>query len=158
MDGDLQDPPEVLPQFVARWREGFEVVYAVRQDRKEGLLKRLGYSVFYRILGAISDIDIPLDSGDFCLMDRRVVDVIKHLPEKMRFIRGLRSFVGFRQVGLAYERPARQAGKPKYTLRGLVGLAIDGLISFSSYPLRLVDVPGFSDNRRGDLHADLGLR
>jgi dolichol-phosphate mannosyltransferase len=143
MDGDLQDPPEVLPLFVARWREGFEVVYAIRQDRKEGLFKRLGYHLFYRILGAISEIDIPLDSGDFCLMDRRVVEVIKHLPEKMRFIRGLRSFVGFRQVGVAYERAARQAGVPKYTLRRLVGLGIDGLISFSSYPLRLVTYLGF---------------
>jgi dolichol-phosphate mannosyltransferase len=143
MDGDLQDPPEVLPLFVARWREGFEVVYAIRQDRKEGFIKRLGYYLFYRILGAISEIDIPLDSGDFCLMDRRVVDVIKHLPEKMRFIRGLRSFVGFRQVGVTYARAARQAGKPKYTLRRLVGLGIDGLISFSSYPLRLVTYLGF---------------
>jgi dolichol-phosphate mannosyltransferase len=143
MDGDLQDPPEVLPLFVARWREGFEVVYAIRQDRKEGLVKKVGYYLFYRILGAISEIDIPLDSGDFCLMDRRVVDVIKHLPEKMRFIRGLRSFVGFRQVGVAYERAARQGGKPKYTLRRLVGLGIDGLISFSSYPLRLVTYLGF---------------
>ena len=112
MDGDLQDPPEVLPFFVARWREGFEVVYAIRQDRKEGLIKRLGYYLFYRILGAISEIDIPLDSGDFCLMDRRVVDIIKHLPEKMRFIRGLRSFVGFRQVGVAYERAARRPASP----------------------------------------------
>jgi dolichol-phosphate mannosyltransferase len=143
MDGDLQDPPEVLPLFVARWHEGFEVVYAIRQDRKEGVIKRLGYHVFYRILGAISEIEIPLDSGDFCLMDRRVVDVIKHLPEKMRFVRGLRSFVGFRQVGVAYERAARQGGKPKYTLRRLVGLGIDGLISFSSYPLRLVTYLGF---------------
>src|SRR5262249_4556095 len=98
MDGDLQDPPEVLPPFVARWREGYEVVYAVRQRRKEGPLKRLGYFVFYRLLRSISDLDIPLDSGDFCLMDRRVVDVLKHLPERMRFVRGLRSFAGFRQV------------------------------------------------------------
>jgi len=138
MDGDLQDPPEVLPQFVAKWREGYEVVYAVRRYRKENLLKRGAYSTFYRLLNAISDLDIPLDSGDFCLMDRRVVDLLKHLPERMRFIRGLRSFVGFRQVGLAYERSARAAGQSKYTLRRLIGLALDGLVSFSSYPLRLV--------------------
>ncbi|MGC8638718.1 MAG: glycosyltransferase family 2 protein [Isosphaeraceae bacterium] len=142
MDGDLQDPPEVLPQFLAKWREGYEVVYAVREKRKEGPLKRLGYFSFYRILRAISDLDIPLDSGDFCLMDRSVVDVLKHLPERMRFVRGLRSFVGFRQVGLAYERGHRQAGKPKYTLVSLLYLAIDGLISFSSYPLRLVSYLG----------------
>jgi polyisoprenyl-phosphate glycosyltransferase len=138
MDGDLQDPPEVLPAFIAKWQEGHDVVYAIRQRRKEGLVKRAGYYGFYRLLKAISDLDIPLDSGDFCLMDRRVVDVLRHMPERMRFVRGLRSFVGFRQVGLAYERAAREAGTPKYNFRALVGLAVDGLVSFSSYPLRLV--------------------
>lgn len=138
MDGDLQDPPEVVPGMIGAWRQGFDVVYGVRRHRKEGLLKRLGYAGFYRIWNAISDLDIPLDSGDFCLMDRRVVDVIRHLPERMRFLRGLRSFVGFRQIGLPYERAAREAGASKYGFEALVGLAIDGLISFSSYPLRLV--------------------
>jgi glycosyltransferase involved in cell wall biosynthesis len=138
MDGDLQDPPEVVPQFIAAWRQGYDVVYGVRRHRKEGFLKRLGYAGFYRVWNAISDLDIPLDSGDFCLMDRRVVDVLAHLPERMRFIRGLRSFVGFRQVGLPYERAAREAGSSKYSLRALIELAIDGLVSFSSYPLRLV--------------------
>jgi dolichol-phosphate mannosyltransferase len=142
MDGDLQDPPEFLASLIARWRAGFEVVYAIREARKEGWLKRASYHAFYRLLGAISDIDIPLDSGDFCLMDRSVVDVLKHLPERMRFVRGLRSFVGFRQVGLAYERGAREAGTPKYTFGGLIRLAVDGLISFSSYPLRLVTYLG----------------
>ena len=142
IDGDLQDPPELIPQLVERWREGFDVVYAVRTRRKEGLFKRLGYHSFYRILSQISDIDIPLDSGDFCLMDWKVVDVLRHLPERMRFVRGLRSFVGFRQTGLAYERGARQSGKPKYSYVALVFLAIDGLISFSSYPLRLVTYLG----------------
>lgn len=137
MDGDLQDPPDVLPAFVQKWREGYEVVYAVRRHRKEGPIKRLGYYSFYRILSSISDLDIPLDSGDFCLMDRRVVDVLKHLPERMRFIRGLRSFAGFRQTGLEYDRGARIAGRPKYTTRALMALAVDGLVSFSSYPLRL---------------------
>jgi dolichol-phosphate mannosyltransferase len=144
MDGDLQDPPEVIPQFVRRWREGYDVVYAVRQHRKEGPLKRLGYYGFYRILDAISDLSIPLDSGDFCLMDRHVVDALKQLPETMRFVRGLRSFAGFRQVGLAYERAARKAGRPKYTFRTLVGLAINGLVSFSSYPLRAVTYLGLT--------------
>ncbi len=138
MDGDLQDPPEVIARFIDMWREGHDVVYGIRRHRKEGLLKRLGYAGFYRILNAISDLHIPLDSGDFCLMDRRVVDVLRHLPERLRFIRGLRSFVGFRQVGLPYERAAREAGRSKYSLGALVGLAIDGLVSFSSYPLRLV--------------------
>jgi dolichol-phosphate mannosyltransferase len=142
MDGDLQDPPEVLPQFVAKWREGYDVVYAVRTRRKEGLLKRAGYFVFYRLLRAISDLDIPLDSGDFCLMDRKVVDALNRLPERRRFVRGLRTYVGFRQVGLAYERDARAAGAPKYTFRALAGLAVDGLVSFSGYPLRLVTTLG----------------
>lgn len=146
MDGDLQDPPEVLPQFVARWREGYDVVYAVRRDRKEGLLKRLGYFAFYRLLSGISDLDIPLDSGDFCLMDRRVVEALKALPERIRFVRGLRTFVGFRQVGLAYQRDARAAGRPKYSLGALIRLAVDGLVSFSSYPLRLVTYLGIASS------------
>jgi polyisoprenyl-phosphate glycosyltransferase len=144
MDGDLQDPPEVLPQFVERWRGGYDVVYAIRQKRKEGPLKRLCYFLFYRIMNAISDIDIPLDSGDFCLMDRKVVDVLAGLPERMRFVRGLRTFVGFKQTGLEYERAAREAGKPKYTLRSLIGLGVDGLVSFSSYPLRVLTYLGFA--------------
>lgn len=144
LDGDLQDPPELIPDMIARWREGFEVVYAVRRRRDEGWPKRLGYFAFYRILRAISDMEIPLDSGDFCLMDRRVVDVLTHLPEKMRFIRGLRSFVGFRQVGLEYDRPAREAGTPKYTFRRLFALAVDGLISFSGRPLRLATYLGLA--------------
>jgi len=142
MDGDLQDPPEVIPDFLAMWRQGHDVVYAVRQARKEGWFKKLGYSVFYRLMNAISDLEIPLDSGDFGLMDRRVVDALKTMPERKRFVRGLRTFVGFRQVGLAYERAAREAGRPKYTLRGLINLAVDGLVSFSSYPLRLVTYLG----------------
>lgn len=138
MDGDLQDPPEVLPIFVDKWKEGYEVVYAVRQRRKEGLGKRFAYFAFYRVLASISEIVIPLDSGDFCLMDRKVVDALVALPERVRFIRGLRSFVGFRQIGVEYERAAREAGQPKYKFRQLVRLAVDGLVSFSSYPLRLV--------------------
>jgi glycosyltransferase involved in cell wall biosynthesis len=142
MDGDLQDPPEVIGQFLDRWRAGVEVVYAVRTKRKEGVFKRAAYFVFYRVLRRISDIDIPLDSGDFCLMDRKVVRVLTHLPERLRFVRGLRTFVGFRQEGLAYERDARHAGEPKYTFRKLVQLAVDGLVSFSGYPLRLVTYMG----------------
>ncbi len=142
MDGDLQDPPEVIPQFVARWQEGFDVVYAVRRKRKENILKRLSYLGFYRILRHIGDLDIPLDAGDFCLMDRKVVDALCQLPEQGRFVRGLRTYVGFRQVGLEYERAGREAGKPKYTLTALIKLAIDGLVSFSSYPLRLATTIG----------------
>lgn len=144
MDGDLQDPPEVLDRLIAKWREGFEVVYAVRTQRKEGLVKRIGYATFYRLFQAISDIDIPLDSGDFCLMDRTVVDALRRLPERQRFVRGLRSFVGFRQTGVLYERAARNAGQAKYTFKALVRLALDGLIGFSGFPLNLVSYLGLA--------------
>jgi dolichol-phosphate mannosyltransferase len=142
MDGDLQDPPEVLGQFLAAWRQGGDVVYAIRTKRKEGLLMRAAYALFYRLLRGISDLDIPLDSGDFCLMDQKVVTALRRLPERQRFVRGLRTFVGFRQVGVAYERAARHAGQPKYTLRRLVRLAIDGLVGFSGFPLTLVTYCG----------------
>ena len=142
MDGDLQDPPEVIALFVARWREGYDVVYAVRKSRKEGPIKRACYFVFYRLLRSISELDIPLDSGDFCLMDRKVVETLKALPEQARFVRGLRTFVGFRQIGQEYERDARAAGRAKYTFGALIRLAVDGLISFSNYPLRLVTYIG----------------
>lgn len=138
MDGDLQDPPEVLGQFIDVWRQGNDVVYAIRTKRKEGLFKRAAYAVFYRLLRSTSSLDIPLDSGDFCLMDRKVVEALKQIPERQRFVRGLRTFVGFRQTGLAYERDARHAGKPKYTFKALLRLAMDGLIGFSDLPLTLV--------------------
>lgn len=143
MDGDLQDPPEVLGQFLETWRAGYEVVYAVRTKRKEGPLKRLAYALFYRVFRAVSELDIPLDSGDFCLMDRVVVDALKAMPEKARFIRGLRSFAGYRQTGVRYERAARNAGQPKYTFRALVRLAMDGLVGFSGFPLALIGYAGF---------------
>lgn len=138
MDGDLQDPPEVLPAFIERWREGFDVVYAVRTKRKEGWLKRAGYFAFYRLMRAVADVPIPLDSGDFCLMDRTVVDHLNRMPERQRFMRGLRTFVGFRQTGVAYERAAREAGVSKYSFAKLVNLALDGIINFSSWPLKFV--------------------
>jgi dolichol-phosphate mannosyltransferase len=138
MDCDLQDPPEVLPQFIRKWREGNQVVYAIRQKRKEWFGKRFAYWAFYRLLAAVSDLKIPLDSGDFCLMDRSAVDLLNALPERQRFVRGLRTWVGLKQVGVAYERDARQGGVPQYTLKSLVKLAMDGLVSFSSTPLRWV--------------------
>jgi len=143
MDADLQDPPEVLPQFVAKWREGYEVVYAIRERRKEGWFKRTAYAFFYRLLHTIASIDIPLDAGDFCIMDRRVVDLLVHMPERNRFVRGIRTWVGYDQVGLAYERQARYAGEPKYNFRKLIYLALDGLVSFSYVPLRMITMSGF---------------
>jgi len=138
MDGDLQDPPEVLPDLIARWREGFDVVYAVRQERKENLIKRVAYKSFYWLLRRVSYLDIPLDSGDFSLMDRRVVDILKRMPERNRFVRGLRTWIGLRQTGFVYARAARHAGQSKYTLTKLMRLAFDGLVSYSFVPLRLV--------------------
>ncbi|MEO0812304.1 MAG: glycosyltransferase family 2 protein, partial [Myxococcota bacterium] len=143
LDADLQDPPEELHRFFARLDEGFEVVYAVRTRRKENLFKRAAYFIFYRLLARLSTIEIPLDSGDFCVMDRRVVDALNAMPERNRFIRGLRSWTGFRQTGLAYERGARFAGAPKYTFRKLLRLATDGIINFSYRPLQLSIAFGF---------------
>ena len=144
MDADLQDPPEVLPQFIAKWREGHDVVYAIREHRKEGWLKRTSYKAFYRLLRRISNIEIPLDAGDFCIMDRRVVDLLKGMPERNRFVRGIRSWVGFSQVGLPFERHERHAGRSKYTVGRLMLLALDGLISFSYVPLRVITALGLS--------------
>jgi glycosyltransferase involved in cell wall biosynthesis len=143
MDADLQDPPELLPELVQRWEEGFEVVYAVRQKRKESLWKRTGYHAFYRLLKMVAEVEMPLDAGDFCLMDRRVVDIVRQLPERNRFMRGLRSWAGFRQIGVVYERPERHAGEAKFTFRKLVKTATDGLVAFTSVPLRLAAYLGF---------------
>lgn len=143
MDSDLQDPPEVLPEMIDKWRGGADVVYAVRKKRKETAFKKSSYFFFYRFLQLVANIDIPLDSGDFCLMNRRVVEELKSLPERNRFLRGLRSWVGFEQAELCYERDARFAGEPKYNYRKLAGLALNGIISFSSFPLRLATYLGF---------------
>lgn len=137
MDSDLQDPPELISRFIEEWREGYEVVYAIRKKRKESVWKRAAYNIFYRTMRFIAEVDAPLNAGDFCLMDRRVVDTLVALRERNRFLRGLRSWVGFRQIGVEYERDSRNAGEPKYTFRKLVGLALSGYIGFSSLPLRL---------------------
>ncbi len=142
MDGDLQDPPEVLGDLLQRWREGYDVVYAIRQKRKEGLLKRTGYKGFYWLLRRVSYLDIPLDSGDFSLIDRKVIDVLQSMPERNRFVRGLRTWAGFRQIGYEYAREARFAGESKYNLAKLMKLAFDGLVSYSYVPLRLVSNVG----------------
>ena len=142
MDGDLQDSPELLPVFIARWREGYQVVFAVRERRSASWFKRLGYSVFYRLLQRISDIPLPVDSGDFSLVDRRVVDVINAMPERIRFVRGMRSWAGFRQTGVTQVREERFAGEPKYTYWKLVRLALDGFIGFSYRPLQIASLVG----------------
>jgi dolichol-phosphate mannosyltransferase len=142
LDGDLQDPPELIQQFLEKAQQGYDVVYAIRQKRKETFILRFAYAAFYRFLKALSPIDIPLDSGDFCLMSRAVVNQINLMPERHRFIRGLRSYAGFTQIGIAYDRDARSAGIPKYTFKKLVGLAADGIFSFSSRPLKLATLLG----------------
>ena len=165
MDGDLQDPPEELPIFLEKWRDGYQVVYAVRTERKEGVLKRSAYRAFYRLLRSISDVEIPLDSGDFCLIDRKVVDVLtREMPERIRFVRGLRAYAGFQQIGIPYRRSARAAGEAKYTYRKLMRLAVDGLFGFSMLPLRiasvlgaLIAVPSFLVGIYFVLHRTLGF-
>lgn len=137
IDGDLQDPPEVIPKLIEKWKDGYEVVYAIRQKRKENFFKRIAYFMFYRILKTISDINIPLDSGDFSAIDRKVVDQMNKFPERNRFVRGIRSWVGFNQVGVKYERSLRFSGEPKYSYNKLLKLAYDGLISFSHRPLKI---------------------
>jgi dolichol-phosphate mannosyltransferase len=144
MDGDLQDPPSVIPALWAEWQQGNEVVFAVRRKRKEGFLKRFLYAAFYRLLRSVSRVPIPVDSGDFSLMDRKVVDVLARLPERNKFLRGLRAWAGFRQVAVEYERDARFAGTPKYTTAKLIRLALDGLVSYSVIPLRLAFLLGFA--------------
>ena len=144
IDADLQDPPELILQMVDRWREGSDVIYAERRKRKESALKRLGYWAFYRIVAHLSDVHMPLDSGDFCLMDRQVVRALAQLPENLRFVRGLRAWVGFRQTGIAFDRPARIAGRTKYSLGKLYKLATDGIASFSIRPLKLAQLLSFS--------------
>lgn len=138
MDGDLQDPPEFISELLAKWRADYQVVYCVRKDRKENILLRLAYALFYRILRSVSYLEIPLDSGDFCLLDRKIVDHLRAMKEHNQFIRGLRTWVGYRQIGVPYARAARAGGESKYTLRRLLALAYDGVISFSFAPLKAV--------------------
>lgn len=142
MDGDLQDPPELIPDMLALWREGWEIIYAVRKNRKEGWLKRTAYSVYYRLLRAVASVPIPVDSGDFSLMDHRVAEIIRNMPERNKFLRGLRAWAGFKQTRLEYDRAERFAGEPKYTFVKLMKLALDGLIAYSYMPLRLAYIMG----------------
>ena len=138
MDGDLQDPPELIPQMLDMWQEGYQVIYAQRSKRKqEGWGKRLPAYVFYRLLKRLADVDIPTDTGDFCLMDRQVVDLLNKMPERNRYIRGLRSWVGFRQTAIRFERDPRFSGEVKYTFAKSFAFAMNGLVSFSVVPLRL---------------------
>jgi polyisoprenyl-phosphate glycosyltransferase len=143
MDADLQDPPELLLPMVDRWRQGADVVFARRRRRRGNALKRFGYWSFYRMVGFLSDIRLPLDTGDFGLMDRRVVLALRSLPERLRFPRGLRAWVGFRQEALEFDRPERQAGTTKYAWSKLYRLATDGIASMSTRPLQAAQLFSF---------------
>ncbi|MFD1672699.1 glycosyltransferase family 2 protein [Agrilactobacillus yilanensis] len=138
MDADLQDPPSIIPEMINKWHHGYDVVYGQRLHRDgETLFKKATASLFYRLLKEMTSIEIPLDTGDFRLMDRRVVDVLKQMPEKDPFVRGMVSWVGFRQTAVKYDRQERFAGESKYPLRKMIKLALDGLSSFSLVPLKL---------------------
>ena len=144
MDGDLQDPPEVVPALAEKWREGFDVVYAVRNEREgESRVKLATANWFYRLLGRMSEVEMPRDAGDFRLIDRRVVDALRAMPEHHRYLRGMFAWVGYDQVGVRYTREARHAGRTKYPMRKMVAFATDGIVSFSTVPLRVTLMLGF---------------
>lgn len=143
MDSDLQDPPRVSLELIAKWREGFEVVYAQRRSRRDGFVKKLTASVYYRLLDRLADISIPKDTGDFRLLDRKVVEQMKRFRERNRFMRGLTSYVGFKQTAVLFDRDERHAGETNYPLKKMIKLALDGITSFSTVPLKLISQIGF---------------
>lgn len=144
IDSDLQDPPEVILDLIGKWREGYEIVYAVREEREgESWFKLFTAGLFYRLIYRITDVDIPLDTGDFRLLDRNVVSVLNQMRERHRFLRGMSAWVGFRQVGVPYRRAARFAGETKYPFRKMLRLAITAITGFSYFPLQLATVIGF---------------
>ncbi len=143
LDGDLQDPPEAVAEMFTKWLTGFQVVYGVRRNRKEGILLRGCYPLFYRFLSLFSDVKLPLDAGDFCLMDQRVVRELRQFPEYRPYIRGLRAWVGFSQTGVEYDRPARHRGQSKYGYWKLLRLGLDGIMSFSDVLLNWAILWGF---------------
>ncbi len=144
IDGDLQDPPELILDMAKKWKEGYEVVYAVRAEREgESWFKKLTASIFYRIIYRITDVKIPMDTGDFRLMDRKVVDVLKQMRERHRFPRGMSAWVGFRQIGVEYKRAPRYAGLTKYPFSKMLRLALNAITSFSYFPLQVATFFGF---------------
>ncbi len=144
IDADLQDPPEVILELIAKWREGYEVVYAVRSEREgETWFKQFTASLFYRLIYRITDVDIPLDTGDFRLLDRKVVDVMSQMRERHRFLRGMSSWIGYKQIGVEYKRAARYAGETKYPFQKMLKFATDAITSFSYFPLQVAMYMGF---------------
>jgi polyisoprenyl-phosphate glycosyltransferase len=143
MDGDLQDPPELIPDMIAKWKEGYDVVYTVKTKRQEGFLKRLAFAAFYRILRKVSSVEMPLDAGSFSVMSKKVADIYRGLPEKNRLLSAIRAWIGFKQIGMNFERDARFHGEPRQTFLRLLRMAADGLFSFSTVPIRVATVLGF---------------
>jgi glycosyltransferase involved in cell wall biosynthesis len=144
IDADLQDPPEVILELAKKWKEGYEVVYAVRGEREgESWFKKFTAAMFYRIIYSITDVKIPVDTGDFRLMDRKVVDVLKQMKERHRFPRGMSAWVGFKQIGVTYKRAARVAGVTKYPFRKMLKLALNAITGFSYFPLQVATYFGF---------------
>ncbi|HVN53430.1 MAG TPA: glycosyltransferase family 2 protein [Anaerolineaceae bacterium] len=144
IDADLQDPPELILDMIAKWQEGYQVVYAVRTEREgESFFKKSTASLFYRVIYRITDVKIPLDTGDYRLMDRKVVDVMNKMRERHRFLRGMASWVGFKQIGLPYKRAARYSGETKYPFRKMFRLALNAITGFSYFPLQLATYVGF---------------
>ncbi len=143
IDGDLQDPPELIYEFYKKILEGFDVVYAIRKKRKESLIKRMVYSSYYRLQKMVSNYNIPIDSGDFCMISKRVKDIIVSMPEESRYLRGMRSWVGFKQFGYEYERDRRHAGQSNYSLKKLMELGFNGIFNFTRFPITLMYRLGF---------------
>ncbi len=138
MDGDLQDPPELVIDFYNKFKEGYDVVYAIRKNRKENLIKRMAYWSYYRIQKSVSNFAIPIDSGDFGLMSRRVVDQLINMPEQSRYLRGMRSWVGYKQIGVEYKRDSRTEGESNYSFKQLMALAFNGIFNFSEFPIKFI--------------------
>ena len=143
IDGDLQDPPELVKEFYQYLNNGYDVIYAIRKNRKEGFLKKLAYSTYYRLQKKISSFNIPIDSGDFSMLSRRVVDYINAMPEQSRYLRGMRAWVGFKQIGYEYDRDERLAGETKYSWKKLFELAFNGIFNFSDFPVKIITRLGF---------------
>lgn len=144
LDGDLQDPPELVLEMLAKLREGFEVVYGIRKNRKEPWFKKTAYFFFYRLMKLFARIDLPVDSGDFALLSRKVVDYLNTMPEQNRYLRGMRAWIGFKQTGIRYQRSGRHAGSTKYSFRKLLELAYSGVFNFSDFPIKFITRLGLS--------------